>query len=83
MKNSIRYSIEFFNSIGKGLEMSRELSMPPAFAYDRVSTSEQADGLSLEYQSQGALKYAQDHNLHIVHYFTIAESASKEGRQES
>ncbi|MBN1495496.1 MAG: recombinase family protein [Spirochaetes bacterium] len=81
MKNNIKHSIELFHSIEQGLEMSRELSLPSAFAYDRVSTNEQADGLNLEYQSQGAAKYAQDHNLHIVHYFTIAESASKEGRR--
>ncbi len=81
MKNNIKHSIELFLAIEKGLEMSRGLSLPPAFAYDRVSTAEQADGLSLEYQSQGAAKYAQEHDLHIAHYFTIAESASKEGRR--
>lgn len=81
MKNNIKHSIELFNAIEKGLEKSRELSLPPAFAYDRVSTAEQADGLSLEYQSQGAAKYAKEHDLHIAHYFTIAESASKEGRR--
>ena len=61
--------------------MSQELGRPPAFAYDRVSTLEQADGLSLEYQSQGASKYAREKELHVVYYFTVAESASKEGRR--
>ena len=72
---------EKYLRITQGIKMSQELARPPSFAYDRVSTLEQADGLSLEYQSQGAAKYARENDFHVVYYFTVAESASKEGRR--
>lgn len=53
----------------------------PAFAYDRVSTEEQTKGLSLEYQKDNSNKYADQNDLHIIHTFSSAESAFKEGRK--
>lgn len=52
-----------------------------AFSYDRISDENQSEGLSLSFQSEGALKYSQDKNLFLVHAFTIIESASKRGRK--
>lgn len=55
----------------------------PTFAYDRVSTQEQAEkGISLEYQNENSHKYAENNNFKIVHFFSAAESAYKEGRVE-
>ncbi len=67
--------------IVQGLKQAYEEGKTPAFAYDRVSTVEQTSGMSLEYQSQGALKYAKSMNLFLVYSFSVAESASKEGRR--
>ena len=52
-----------------------------AFSYDRISDENQSEGLSLSFQSAGAIKYAQDKDLFLVHAFTIIESASKQGRK--
>ena len=49
-----------------------------AFAYDRISSELQTDGISLEYQEEHAAKYAKENDLFIVHFFTVVESARKE-----
>ncbi len=81
MAGDMYLSTEVYQKIISGMKIALSLERPPAFAYDRVSTMDQAEGLSLEYQSQGASKYAIDHKIHIIHYFTVVESASKEGRR--
>jgi len=55
----------------------------PAFAYDRVSTSSQAEeGISLAYQETQAEQYAQRAGIEIVHFFTVAESARSSERRK-
>lgn len=54
----------------------------PCFVYDRVSTLDQAEtGLSLANQKTQAEQYCKDQDLCIIHQFTVAESARKEGRR--
>src|SRR5271157_853268 len=74
-------SNDTFIKIMQGLKQARKEGKISAFAYDRVSTIEQTNGMSLEYQSQGAAKYANDKELYLVFCFAVAESASKEGRR--
>ncbi len=74
-------SNDAFVKIMRGLKQARSEGKIAAFAYDRVSTVEQTNGMSLEYQSQGASRYAQDKELCMIYCFTVAESASKEGRR--
>ncbi len=70
------------NKIIKEIEKAAAKNMLPALAYDRVSTTEQASqGMSLEYQSSNAQKYAALNNLYIVHTYSATESAFKEGRK--
>jgi hypothetical protein len=49
-----------------------------AFLYDRISSTNQEDGLSLEYQEANGLKYAERKNLHVVKVFNVIESAWKD-----
>ena len=72
---------EEYRIIVENLKKAREEGKTPAFSYDRVSTLEQVDGMSLQYQSTGAAAYSGDRDLFVVYYFTVAESASKEGRR--
>lgn len=65
----------------QGLKEARSQGKIPAFAYDRVSTVDQANGMSLQYQSQGATRYAQEKDFYLVYCFAVAESASKEGKR--
>jgi hypothetical protein len=55
-----------------------KLGKSAAFLYDRISSSGQEDGLSLEYQEANGLKYAERKNLHIVKIFNVVESAWKD-----
>jgi len=58
------------------LEKIKQAQNIPSFAYDRVSTSAQAEeGISLVYQETQAEQYAERAGLEIVHFFTVAESA--------
>lgn len=52
-----------------------------AFAYDRISSFTQEDGLSLQQQEKGGLAYADRSGLEVVKSFTVIESAYKEGRK--
>ena len=70
-----------YKNIIAGLKKALKEGKTPAFSYDRVSTVEQMAGMSLTYQSEGAARYAEEKDLCVVYYFTIAESASKEGRR--
>ena len=64
-----------------GIKDAEKSGKTPAFAYDRISALAQAEGLSLDYQESRAAAYADHAGLHIVHFFTIIESARKEGRK--
>ncbi len=53
-----------------------------AFAYNRVSTLEQAqNGNSLEYQARHAQRYTDKKGLKIIKIYSSVESAFKEGRK--
>lgn len=68
-------------NIEKSIISARSAGKTPAFSYDRVSTEKQADtGNSLTYQKDNAELYAERAGLIIVHQFSAAESAFKEGR---
>ena len=69
------------SSVIKQIEESSKNGRKLAFAYDRISDEAQSDGISLEYQSEGAGKYAVENDLNIIHKFEVIESASKEGRK--
>ena len=65
----------------ENMKEARQRGLQLAFAYDRISDDVQSDGISLEYQSNGAEKYACEKGLCIIHNFCVIESASKEGRK--
>jgi len=70
------------NELARDIALSRDKGLVPAFSYERVSTDEQAEhGMSLDNQVQYARQYAEKNNLQIIKFFTVAESAYKEGRQ--
>ena len=48
-----------------------------AFGYTRVSTEEQVDGASLENQRRFIQKYADEHNIEIVGWYTDAGISAK------
>ncbi len=75
--------MNLFNQQHLHIEIQKALKSgkKPAFAYGRISSIVQVDGQSLEYQESHAAKYAEKNNLHIVHYYTIVESARKKGRK--
>ena len=50
------------------------------FAYTRVSTVKQGDGVSLEAQRDAIAAYAERHNLPIAAWFEEKETAAKRGR---
>ncbi len=53
-----------------------------AFAYNRVSTLEQAqNGNSLEYQVSHAQRYEDEKGLEIIKIYSSVKSAFKEGRK--
>lgn len=54
--------------------------MKQCFAYARVSTIKQGEGVSLEAQRDAIEAYAQRHNLEIVKWFEEKETAAKKGR---
>ena len=74
-------SLEEATSITAGIQKALKEGKRPAFAYDRVSDQANAGGISLEYQETHAGYYAERNGLMIVHYFTVIESARKEGRK--
>ncbi len=68
--------VEFTQEILDGLKEAQRLNREPCIAYDRVSTEEQAKtGYSLHGQQTAAGEYAARKELHVVHYYTVAESA--------
>ena len=50
------------------------------FAYTRVSTVKQGDGVSLEAQKEAIENYAANHGLTIIQFFEEKETAAKQGR---
>jgi len=50
------------------------------YAYTRVSTVKQGNGVSLEAQREAIIAYAQKHNLFISRWFEEKETAAKQGR---
>lgn len=54
--------------------------MKEYFAYTRVSTVKQGDGVSLEAQHDAIDEYAKRHNLRISEWFEEKETAAKRGR---
>jgi len=50
------------------------------FAYIRVSTVKQGEGVSLEVQQEAIEKYAQQQNLNVIEWFEEQETAAKQGR---
>jgi DNA invertase Pin-like site-specific DNA recombinase len=68
--------LEHTQQIIDGLKKAQRLNREPALVYDRVSTEEQAKtGYSLHGQATAAGEYAERNALHVVYYFTVAESA--------
>jgi len=53
--------------------------MKTCFAYVRVSTVKQGDGVSLEAQREAIEYYARRHNLKISNWFEEKETAAKSG----
>ena len=83
--NARRKKVEFDEAtarqITEKIQQARRAGKRIAFAYDRVSSDHQGDGMSLDYQSDNAAGYARRAKLEVVHYFTVIESASKQGRK--
>src|SRR5581483_2320083 len=50
------------------------------YAYVRVSTARQGEGVSLQEQRSAIEGYAQRHNLHVTRWFEELETAAKSGR---
>ena len=50
------------------------------FAYVRVSTVKQGEGVSLEAQQEAIERYANQHNLTVTSWFEEKETAAKQGR---
>jgi site-specific DNA recombinase len=61
--------------LAHSIAAAREAGKVPAFAYDRISDKQQAEGLSLAYQESQAAQYAPRAGLEVVKYFTVIESA--------
>ncbi len=56
------------------------MSSKTCFAYTRVSTLKQGDGVSLEAQREAISAFAHRHNLTVTTWFEEKETASKRGR---
>lgn len=54
--------------------------MKQVFGYIRVSTAKQGTGVSLQEQKEAIVKYAEKHDLQIIHWFEEQETAAKQGR---
>ena len=54
--------------------------MKQCFAYIRVSTVKQGEGVSLEAQRDAITDFAGRRNLHIIEWFEEKETAAKKGR---
>ena len=78
---SRRITMSIIPEILENMKVARKSGLKLAFAYDRISDDVQSDGISLEFQADGAAKYARDNDLFIVHNFRVIESASREGRK--
>lgn len=73
--------LELMQRIVDGLREAQAARKTPAFAYDRISDKVQSEGLSLAYQESHAAQYSERNKIQIIHYFTVVESAKKEGRK--
>jgi DNA invertase Pin-like site-specific DNA recombinase len=56
------------------------MNTKPCFAYTRVSTVKQGDGVSLEAQREAIEVFATRNNLHVATWFEEKETAAKRGR---
>lgn len=56
--------------------------MKQCFAYIRVSTVKQGEGVSLEAQQEAITRFASQHNLSIIQWFEEKETAAKCGRPQ-
>ena len=54
--------------------------MKRCFAYIRVSTVKQGEGVSLEAQQEAITRFASQHNLVIAQWFEEKQTAAKRGR---
>ena len=54
--------------------------MPKFFAYIRVSTSRQGEGVSLLQQRDAILRYAERAQVSVIRWFEEKETAAKRGR---
>ena len=54
--------------------------MKQCFAYTRVSTVKQGEGVSLQAQKEAIQAFAKQHNIEIVKWFEEKETAAKKGR---
>ena len=54
--------------------------MKKVYGYTRVSTVKQGTGVSLQEQKEAIVRYAEKHDLTIIHWFEELETAAKQGR---
>ena len=80
-RKNVEFDTETARKITEKIQQARRAGKRIAFVYDRVSSDQQGDGMSLDYQSDNAAGYARRAGLEVVHYFTVIESASKGGRK--
>lgn len=55
-------------------------NMKKVYGYIRVSTVKQGTGVSLQEQKDAIIRYAERHDLTIIHWFEEQETAAKQGR---
>lgn len=73
--------LEILHEIIDGIKESSRQGREPAFSYERISDKVQKDGLSLQFQEDGAARYAASKRLNIIKCFSIVESAKSKGRK--
>lgn len=68
-------------SLAKNIQKAEREGKETAFLFDRISSTRQDDGVSLDYQSESGNNYAEKNGLFVVQNFTLIESAYKEKRK--
>jgi DNA invertase Pin-like site-specific DNA recombinase len=68
-------------SLAKNIQKAERDGKETAFLFDRISSTRQDDGISLDYQSESGNNYAEKNGLFVVQNFTLIESAYKEKRK--
>lgn len=54
--------------------------MRPCYAYIRISTTKQGEGVSLQEQRDAIERFAERNSLHVIEWFEEQETAAKRGR---